>query len=277
MVNTQKMPVQKESAVNAALNIGMEDATSAIDLNQDESLGKKRFLAVVLMVLAALLIAVSGFFLFETADNTTSNIATLLDESQQNNDSEEGNGVSVVASQGTKQKADTTGLDATQDTSQEGASDVQNNSLSNSNGDSSQEASQNLGYTGKDSSDESTDSGSSNEVIMSPSDSNTVTVSVVISSAAVGNSVSTSQTITLSQGATVYDALLATGISVNATNSSMGIYVAAIGGLAEKQHGSMSGWTYYVNGVWANKSCGFWTLNDGDQIYWEYVTGVEKW
>ncbi len=38
--------------------------------------------------------------------------------------------------------------------------------------------------------------------------------------------------------------LCALGLSVNAHGSSYGTYVAAIGGLAEKEHGGTSGWMY---------------------------------
>ncbi len=71
-----------------------------------------------------------------------------------------------------------------------------------------------------------------------------VTVTVSVTSSAVGNPVSSSGTFTFNEGATVYDALCALGLSVNAHGSSFGTYVAAIGGLAEKEHGGTSGWMY---------------------------------
>ena len=101
----------------------------------------------------------------------------------------------------------------------------------------------------------------------------TVTVRVAIDASAAGGGTLASTTLTFSKGATVYDALCGCGVSVNARDSQFGIYVASIGGYAEKEHGDMSGWTYYVNGVFANKACSAWTLNDGDSISWAYVTG----
>ena len=74
----------------------------------------------------------------------------------------------------------------------------------------------------------------------------TVTVYVSVSSSAVGNPVSGGGTFTFNQGATVYDALCACGLSMNASNTGYGIYVSAIGGLAEKEHGGHSGWMYSV-------------------------------
>ncbi|MFR4804221.1 MAG: DUF4430 domain-containing protein [Eggerthellaceae bacterium] len=60
---------------------------------------------------------------------------------------------------------------------------------------------------------------------------------------------SASGTYTFEQGATAYDALCALGLSVNVRDSAMGLYVAAVGGLAEKEHGGESGWKYSVNGA----------------------------
>ena len=70
-----------------------------------------------------------------------------------------------------------------------------------------------------------------------------VTVTVSVTSSSVGNPVSSGGTFTFNEGATVYDALCALGLSVNAHGSSYGTYVSAIGGLAEKQYGGTSGCT----------------------------------
>ena len=100
-----------------------------------------------------------------------------------------------------------------------------------------------------------------------------VTVTVSVTSSAVGNPVSSGGTFTFNEGATVYDALCALGLSVNARGSSYGTYVAAIGGLAEKEHGSTSGWMYSVNGVTPNTACSNYVLSNGDNVVWYYVTG----
>lgn len=104
-------------------------------------------------------------------------------------------------------------------------------------------------------------------------ESNYVTVTVSVTSSAVGNPVSSSGTFTFNEGATVYDALCALGLSVNAHGSSYGTYVAAIGGLAEKEHGGTSGWMYSVNGVTPNTACSNYVLSNGDRVVWYYVTG----
>lgn len=100
-----------------------------------------------------------------------------------------------------------------------------------------------------------------------------VTVTVAVTSSAVGNPVSSGGTFTFSEGATAYDALCALGLSVNAHGSSYGTYVAAIGGLAEKEHGGTSGWMYSVNGVAPNTACSNYVLHNGDSVVWYYVTG----
>lgn len=100
-----------------------------------------------------------------------------------------------------------------------------------------------------------------------------VTVTVSVTSSAVGNPVSSGGTFTFNEGATVYDALCALGLSVNAHGSSYGTYVAAIGGLAEKEHGGNSGWMYSVNGVTPMTACSNYVLSNGDSVVWYYVTG----
>lgn len=100
-----------------------------------------------------------------------------------------------------------------------------------------------------------------------------VTVTVAVTSSAVGNPVSSGGTFTFNEGATAYDALCALGLSVNAHGSSYGTYVAAIGGLAEKEHGGTSGWMYSVNGVAPKMACSSYVLSNGDSVVWYYVTG----
>lgn len=104
-------------------------------------------------------------------------------------------------------------------------------------------------------------------------ESNYVTVTVSVTSSAVGNPVSSGGTFTFNEGATVYDALCALGLSVNAHGSSYGTYVSAIGGLAEKQYGGTSGWMYSVNGTTPMTACSNYVLSNGDNVVWYYVTG----
>ena len=71
-----------------------------------------------------------------------------------------------------------------------------------------------------------------------------------------------------SYGSTVYDALCATGASVSGSS----YYVSAINGLAEKQCGNGSGWTYAVNGSFPGKACGRYTPSGDESISWIYST-----
>lgn len=103
--------------------------------------------------------------------------------------------------------------------------------------------------------------------------SHVVTVTVSVTSSSVGNPVSSGGTFTFNEGATPYDALCALGLSINARPSSYGTYVAAIGGLAEKEHGGTSGWMYSVNGITPNTACSNYVLSNGDNVVWYYVTG----
>ena len=60
---------------------------------------------------------------------------------------------------------------------------------------------------------------------------------------------------------------------MNASNTGYGIYVRAIGGLAEKEHGGHSGWMYSVNGAVPMTACSNYVLSNGDSVSWYYVTG----
>ena len=96
----------------------------------------------------------------------------------------------------------------------------------------------------------------------------TVTVTVDGSAADWGSS---SVAVTVPAGSTAYDALVATGVSVNARQTAYGVYVSGIGGLAEKEHGSGGGWTYAVNGISPDRSADSCTLSEGDVVVWSYV------
>ena len=132
--------------------------------------------------------------------------------------------------------------------------------------DKSSDSKKSDGQDGKKSGDKSAGQSGSQE-------SNYVTVTVSVTSSAVGNPVSSGGTFTFNEGATVYDALCALGLSVNAHGSSYGTYVSAIGGLAEKQHGGTSGWMYSVNGTTPMTACSNYVLSNGDNVVWYYVTG----
>ena len=72
----------------------------------------------------------------------------------------------------------------------------------------------------------------------------------------------------LRSGTTAYDALLATGVSINARPTGYGTYVAAIDGIAEN---AGSGWVYAINCVEPNTTCSNYVLSDGDTMVCTYV------
>lgn len=163
------------------------------------------------------------------------------------------------------------------DGSSSGNSDSSESSDSGSSSSSGGSSSSNAGSgsssssSGASSSSNSSAGGSSQPGTSAPA--GTVTVYVSVSSSAVGNPVSGGGTFMFNQGATVYDALCACGLSMNASNTGYGIYVSAIGGLAEKEHGGHSGWMYSVNGAVPMTACSNYVLLNGDSVSWYYVTG----
>ena len=153
-----------------------------------------------------------------------------------------------------------------------GSSSSSGGSSSSSAGSGSSSSSSGASSSSSGSSSSSSSAGGSSQPGTS-APAGTVTVYVSVSSSAVGNPVSGGGTFTFNQGATVYDALCARGLSMNASNTGYGIYVRAIGGLAEKEHGGHSGWMYSVNGAVPMTACSNYVLSNGDSVSWYYVTG----
>lgn len=79
-----------------------------------------------------------------------------------------------------------------------------------------------------------------------------------------------SHRVSVPQGATAYDALLATGASVSSgAYPGGGTWVTAINGLGED---ASHGWTYKVDGSMPNVMSDRYTVHDGDSVVWSYVT-----
>lgn len=100
------------------------------------------------------------------------------------------------------------------------------------------------------------------------------TVSVAVDGTVVGEGVFFDDKISYREGMTAYDALVETGVSYNATTSAFGMYVTAIAGLAEKDHGPQSGWKYSVNGAVPQTSASSYVLQPGDVVRWFYATAA---
>lgn len=76
-------------------------------------------------------------------------------------------------------------------------------------------------------------------------------------------------TVDVAEGATVYDALAASGIDIVASDSDYGMYVDSIAGLAGD---SSHAWVFTVNGQQVMEACDACVLADGDTVEWSYIT-----
>lgn len=74
------------------------------------------------------------------------------------------------------------------------------------------------------------------------------------------------QDFNLEEGATAYDALVATGVEIDGTPS----YVTSINGVGEGLAGSASGWMYMVNDEMPSLAANEYILEEGDAVVWYY-------
>ena len=98
-----------------------------------------------------------------------------------------------------------------------------------------------------------------------------IAVQVVVDSSAADGSVSYDGTVELAEGATVLDAIEATGLELDVQDSEYGAFVNAIGGLATGDAGDASGWGYDLNGEMVMESADVATVADGDVLTWTYL------
>lgn len=103
------------------------------------------------------------------------------------------------------------------------------------------------------------------------SDDQQIAVQVVVNSNAADGSVSYDGTVELAEGATVLDAIEATGLELDVQDSEYGAFVNAIGGLATGDAGDASGWGYDLNGEMVMESADVATVADGDVLTWTYL------
>jgi hypothetical protein len=61
------------------------------------------------------------------------------------------------------------------------------------------------------------------------------------------------------------------GFDVVSDNQTLGLIVTGIDGIAN-QGNTHDNWQYYVNGVYANKGCAVYALNDGDKVEWKFTS-----
>lgn len=98
-----------------------------------------------------------------------------------------------------------------------------------------------------------------------PETAPTYYVSITVDAGEFGG-VQSSCTLSFGYQPTVYEALCNCGVGFDGSP----YYIKSINGLAEKQHGAMSGWLYSVNGYTPMDTCGSYYLNSGDSVYWWY-------
>ena len=83
--------------------------------------------------------------------------------------------------------------------------------------------------------------------------------------------------VSFADGDTVSDVLKKTArekkIQMELTGVGATAYVRGIDNTYEFDMGPGSGWIYYVNDEYVDKSCGQYRVGDGDVIRWEYITG----
>lgn len=302
---------RRDSAEAAALTVGSPSSSSSSQTARSGSASKRAALSsatragiAVLAVVSALFIAASGFALtggfglpadspvvkaaesvgiVRSADVEAA-FANAADEAKadKGEDSNEADAANKESEDKKDASSDASGSDESKSKGDGSSSDNSDSSGSSDSGsDPSSSSSAGSGSSSSSSGASSSSSGSSSSSSSAGGSSQpgtsapagTVTVYVSVSSSAVGNPVSGGGTFTFNQGATVYDALCACGLSMNASNTGYGIYVSAIGGLAEKEHGGHSGWMYSVNGAVPMTACSNYMLSNGDSVSWYYVTG----
>ena len=63
------------------------------------------------------------------------------------------------------------------------------------------------------------------------------------------------------------------GIPYKYKGSGSTVYISSLGGQAEKEHGTGSGWMVRVNGYLIDRSAGAWKVKEDDDIEWVYYSG----
>lgn len=300
---------RRDSAEAAALTVGSPSSSSSSQTARSGSAPKRTSLSLATRAGIAALAVVSVLFIGASAFALTNGFGLPADspivkaaesvgivrsvdveassaegsdqaKADKDEDSNEADAADKESEDKKDASSDASGSDESKSKGDGSSSDNSDSSGSSDSGSSSSSGGNSSSNAGSGSSSSSADASSSSSSLAGGSSqpgtsapAGTVTVYVSVSSSAVGNPVSGGGTFTFNQGATVYDALCACGLSMNASNTGYGIYVSAIGGLAEKEHGGHSGWMYSVNGAVPMTACSNYVLSNGDSVSWYYVTG----
>ncbi len=81
---------------------------------------------------------------------------------------------------------------------------------------------------------------------------------------------------TAKKGATVYDALVDTGLDLTVASSSGSTYVDGIDGVVASEVGPNAGWMFTVNGEMPSVGADALEIADGDQIEWTFTADFTK-
>lgn len=108
-------------------------------------------------------------------------------------------------------------------------------------------------------------------VTTSANDAEMIEVKVVVDSSAADGSVSFDGAVEVPEGATVLDALKATGLELDVQDSEYGAFVNAINGLGTGDFGDASGWGYDLNGEMVMESADVATVSANDTLTWTYL------
>lgn len=256
----------RDSARAAALTVG---GPSVLDEGSQQSIPTRTRAGIAALVLASILLIVAGVFLMFGGASGGASLSAGSSSAVASASADDGGSAAESGSPASSEGDSSVSTDgenvASNDGSASSATDSPLRDEESSTTDGSTPSSPGQGASFEPSSEPAEQP--------SQTPSNRIAVSVSVSSSAVGGSVSGGGSFTFNQGATAYDALCACGLSVNARGSQYGLYVSAIGGLAEKEHGGKSGWVYSVNGVSPMTSCANYVLSNGDVVSWFYVTG----
>jgi hypothetical protein len=79
----------------------------------------------------------------------------------------------------------------------------------------------------------------------------------------------------LTSGSNCYEQLLAAAsigeFHIDSESQALGIIVTGMANNTNLQHENRA-WQYYVDGVYANKACNYYAIQDGDTVIWRYIT-----
>ena len=102
------------------------------------------------------------------------------------------------------------------------------------------------------------------------SDGATMTVNLKVDATDNDSGIICDGDITLKEGASVYDALLESGVELDVGSMSGSVYIDGIGGVVASKISPTSGWLYEVNGEIPSVGADACGLKEGDKVVWTF-------